>query len=252
MNTSKTFMAFITLFALLPISNALSVSILNTSNSSIDLGHTSKYLTVNYNGTVLSIPLVSNAIGTRIQFWPGTIIFSTTNGFNSSIYADIKNVTEFAPPPPSNYNDQMAMALNVTPSKGVSVYVTLNYNCKIRSNYLQPFILVNGTWKLIPPFTLNTTECSVSFYVPSDPIIALMLLKAPGNGLINVTTTINGTISSTKQLSPENISIMAVVIIVACVIVYLLMRNRRDKLSAAPQPAHPQQQSIPDTPIKQA
>ena len=43
----------------------------------------------------------------------------------------------------------------------------------IASTNIAPFILRNGTWTEIRPFTVDELACTVTFIVPSDPVIAV-------------------------------------------------------------------------------
>ena len=114
----------------------------------------------------------------------------------------------------------------------VSTDAILHYSCSIPNSDVAPFILRNGTWQEITPFTLNATACTVEFAIPSDPVIALLNT--------NVTSTINTTAATTTVQAPvttapapqqNNSTILILVLIVIVIIViaalFIYMRDRR-------------------------
>ena len=67
-------------------------------------------------------------------------------------------------------NNSVITAVNYTINRAnVSTDAILHYSCSIPNSDVAPFILRNGTWQEITPFTLNVAACTVEFAVPSDP-----------------------------------------------------------------------------------
>ena len=96
------------------------------------------------------------------------------------------------------------------------------------------FILRNGTWQEITPFTLDVATCTVEFAVPSDPLIAL--LNTNITSTIPTTTTTPTTVQSsvttatatTLQNTETTWTILAIVILIIVVVaLYLYSRTRK-------------------------
>ena len=129
-------------------------------------------------------------------------------------------------------NRSVITALNYTVNNtNVSTEAILHYPCIIPNSDVAPFILRNGTWQEITPFTLNVAACTVEFAVPSDPVIALLNT--------NVTSTITTTTATTTvQTSvpvtsvPTNTRmileiLIIIIIIIIAVALFLYFRQRR-------------------------
>ena len=114
----------------------------------------------------------------------------------------------------------------------VSTDAILHYSCSIPNSDVAPFILRNGTWQEITPFTLNATACTVEFAILSDPVIALLNT--------HVTSTINTTAATTtaqtpvttapapqQNNSPVLILILVILVIIVIAVLFIYLRNRR-------------------------
>ena len=69
----------------------------------------------------------------------------------------------------------------IVPKPTVNVLMKMRYDCSIPPSNIAPYILQNGTWQPITPFSINTTACFVSFNIAVDPIVALFQLAYPSN-----------------------------------------------------------------------
>ncbi len=130
-------------------------------------------------------------------------------------------------------NNSVITAINYTVNNtNVSADMILHYSCSIPNSDVAPFILRNGTWQEITPFTLNATACTVEFAIPSDPVIALLNT--------NVTSTINTTAATTtaqtpvttapapqQNNSPVLILILVILVIIVIAVLFIYLRNRR-------------------------
>ncbi|MDE1871385.1 MAG: hypothetical protein KGI06_04060 [Candidatus Micrarchaeota archaeon] len=103
-----------------------------------------------------------------------TGIFGVSAG-NYTTFVTITNVTTATPNAPSGldklyvFNISVSNSLNVT-----SLQLETTYNCTLSN--VQPYILKNGTWEAITPFSISnsTGGCAIRFTIPADPIVALM------------------------------------------------------------------------------
>jgi YVTN family beta-propeller protein len=131
-------------------------------------------------------------------------------------------------------NKSVITALNYTVNNtNVSADMILHYSCSIPNSDVAPFILRNGTWQEITPFTLNFAACTVEFAVPSDPVIALLNT--------NVTSTINTTTATTTIQTSTTVPVTSVptntgmileiliivIIVIIAVALFLYFRRKR-------------------------
>ena len=130
-------------------------------------------------------------------------------------------------------NRSIITALNYTVnSTNVSTDATLHYPCSIPNSDIAPFILRNGTWKEVTPFTLDVATCTVEFAVPADPVIAL--LNTNVTSTISTTTTaattaVQSSISTgpVPQQNNSSIMVLILILIVVIVVIALLIHLRR-------------------------
>ena len=130
-------------------------------------------------------------------------------------------------------NRSVITALNYTVNNtNVSAEAILHYSCSIPNSDVAPFIMRNGTWQEITPFTLDVATCTVEFAVPSDPVIALLNTNVTSTILTTVATTAVQTSVTTAAATPlQNMetvwTIIAIVIIIIVVVVLYLYSRRR-------------------------
>jgi hypothetical protein len=150
-------------------------------------------LVFNSGGNVTDVPIVSDPVTTpSFGFWPGNLSITNNRTSNTPIYVNVSKVTTPLPKLPPGYLS--AVTINVTVNKrnltNNSVYTTLGFDCAINSSRVAPFILQNGTWAPITPFTINKNLCTVTFKVPSDPVVALLIQNQPASTTSVATTTV--------------------------------------------------------------
>ena len=130
-------------------------------------------------------------------------------------------------------NRSVITALNYTVNNtNVSAEAILHYSCSIPNSDIAPFILRNGTWQEITPFTLNVAACTVEFTVPSDPVIALLNTNVTSTIPTTVATTaVQTSVTAAAATPPQNTetvwTILAIVIIIIVVVVLYLYSRRR-------------------------
>ncbi|MGD0728650.1 MAG: hypothetical protein ABR981_01075, partial [Candidatus Micrarchaeaceae archaeon] len=131
------------------------------------------------------------------------------------------------------------LVINIT-STNLTNATTLNvvekFQCSLTN--VEPYILENGIWKAITPYSINAKACTVSFSIPADPIVALMVPSQPQQQKPAASTTIAPVIiesSSSKKASSYNnylIPVAAVVIIAALIGIGLYGRKGNNKNKA--------------------
>jgi hypothetical protein len=194
--------------------------------------------TLNQSGTAkLNVSSKSPGI---FNYSDGLVLFNITTNSSGTVgvLLIVGNVTSSSPNAPSNYTKLIAVNVSIN-STNAFVYVTIKYNCNVPSNRVTPFILRNGTWVAITPFTVNATACTVSFAVPRDPVVALFETPAPPTTTTLPITTVPTTViqntttpsTSSNSTSISSLAIAAVVIVVIVVIAaaYYVLRMRKPK-----------------------
>lgn len=100
-----------------------------------------------------------------------------TKSVNPSTYTGLVTITNNVSVPalPNGDVGLFIGNISVNSTSVKTVNVNLQYNCSLGINStIQPYILQNGTWVPVTPFTLNQSACSVSFTIPADPVVALV------------------------------------------------------------------------------
>ena len=89
----------------------------------------------------------------------------------------------------------MALSLfNITTNNRTASVINVTEKFPCGSTNVRPYILKNGTWKSINLFTVNESACSITFSIPSDPIVGLMTNRTSTNlTQLNVTLIQNHT-----------------------------------------------------------
>ena len=117
-------------------------------------------------------------------------------------------------------NRSVITALNYTVNNtNVSTEAILHYPCSISNSDVAPFILRNGTWQEITPFTLNVAACTVEFAVPSDPVIALLNTNATSTILTTAATTAVQTSVPVTSVPTNTGMILEILIILIIIII---------------------------------
>ena len=131
-------------------------------------------------------------------------------------------------------NHTLVIASNAT----ANTLTTLPYSCSLPSNSIAPYLLKNGTWTKITPFTVNATACTISFMVPVDPVVAIFTNATTSTTTLPTsTTTLPTTFPTTTvpyaahQTPAPNYSVYIAAIIVILIIVavayYLAMHGMK-------------------------
>lgn len=192
----------------------------------------------------ISVPTKINftSYGTVISVSSGispTISNSSTNRQNISkakIQLSIKNVSNPAIPLPVHYNKITILNITINSTNKTIILSKINasisYNCSIPSDRIQPFIYQNNTWEVITRFSINSTACTTSISIPSDPIVGLFELQ-PITGTShtsNSTTTETSTVPTTtiNQQSASNgnkeeYTIIGIIGIIAIIVIIILL-----------------------------
>jgi len=130
---------------------------------------------------------------------------NTTNliSANSNVNNLIFKAPSSIPLPPPNL---IAISvLNITAKNETNTYVIEKFPCG-QYKSIRPFILENGTWQPINKYIINKTSCTVTFSVPSDPIVGLMTNRTSTSfAPLNVTLTQN----ITTENKSENVLLIA-------------------------------------------
>jgi hypothetical protein len=111
-----------------------------------------------------------------------TNLVTTTPNSNISV----ANVSPDIATPPINLAAVSILNITAQNKSKSSIMVTEKFPCGLKG--IRPFILENNTWMPINLYTINENACTVTFYVPSDPIVGLMINRSSTNqALLNVT-----------------------------------------------------------------
>ncbi len=171
---------------------------------------------------------VSSKSPAKVNFSGGGAEFNITDNSTHSISVllMVANVTATSPAAPANYTKIIAINESVN-STSASVKSTLTYACNgsITSNRIAPYILKNGVWSAITPFTVNSETCAVTFIVPNDPIIALLEVANINatKATSTVTTSILPSTTTIAQTTTPQAGVQSNYILVAAVVVILII-----------------------------
>ena len=191
-------------------------------NDTVNLMHGASQQ-ISFNNTRVTIQLVSNSSS------------------NSTVKLLVVNVTALSPNAPSGFIKLSATNITSNTTKANHINVKYSYPCSIFAAYIKPFILENGMWDAISPFTVNATSCTVSFSIPADPVVAIMeqnhtAPKAPSNASAVSTLLPTTAIAAPHQVpsSTSGMLIIAAVIIAIIIIAAILymLKNRRPRLGS--------------------
>ena len=181
-----------------------------------------------------SSPLVINLPNTH-----SVLSIYTTSTASAPIVANIINVTQqvssLAKPKP-NYTLISAVNLSIITTAPITLFFVEHYPCSIPSDLVVPYIFKNNTWLAIANYTVNATACTVSFNIPSDPIVAIFEKSVPTTTTTSIATTIPTTIPTTiyhpspkpsNSLVVEALALIIILIIVILVLLYYKLLHRK-------------------------
>ncbi len=209
--------------------------IVNISTSSYNslLNISTTPFTLNYSNENIILKLTSNSL----------------TGINTTI--TISNATSIAKNM-TNKNYTKLAAFNFNSSQNISINATYTYNCNL--NNVSAFELVNNSWTKISS-VVNASACTLSFAIPSDPIIGIFSYKpiavsttttstttstVPSNvvtttapitttvsNITNTTTTVPiSPVSSTSHSTLVIIAIIVIIIIIIAAVAYLMKKKK--------------------------
>jgi hypothetical protein len=140
--------------------------------------------------------------------------------------------------PPFSLETVIAINVIATSQNSITLNVTLNYSCAIPSNVIFPYKqMTNGTWVRVQKYVriLNQTPCSISFRIPPDPIVALFEHQEQTTTSTSIQTTTVSVTTTTPQLatavSNRNKGVVAIMVIAALLLAYLLYKLVRGRSS---------------------
>jgi hypothetical protein len=82
--------------------------------------------------------------------------------------------TSAVPVLPKDYTGIFAANLSVNSPTVTNVNFTVNYECGISANSLQPFLVAGSAWVAVPSFTVNANDCTISYNMPPNRVTGLL------------------------------------------------------------------------------
>ncbi len=224
-----------------PFTGGMPPSSASTSSATTTAAPTTSIPTVS---TTTTIPRTINAtysvtsVPRKVSVQGGTIAISSQ--IPVSVALRITNVTNYVSPPGSNTTVAAFNVVAVAPggaimTQNVTISMSLLYPCAIPANGIAPYKLVSGTWTRISGFTVNASACTVSFFVPPDPIVALFRYSPPPTttrASTTAPTTLPSTFTTTapqveQSQGSSNATVIAVAVIaIAAAAAYYLFRRK--------------------------
>jgi hypothetical protein len=171
----------------------------------------------------------------------GSISISSNSPISISL--KITNVTNSIIPITSNitvaaFNVVAVTSQNVIVNQSLILTITLKYSCSLQTNTLAPYKLTKaGSWIPIRPFTSNSSACTVTFHIPSDPVVALfqsIKSASTSTAMTSISTTATSTVPATSTQKQKSgigfviaIAAVVVILIVAILAYYLFRKNSK-------------------------
>jgi uncharacterized membrane protein YgcG len=133
-----------------------------------------------------SLTIEPNTISNVIFSDSNAIILISTNSlFDIPINVLISNVTQAFSSLPSHSGTSFnkIVLINVSLSYNaiagsISSNLTIGYPCSDPG--VAPYILRDGLWEEITPFTTNSASCTLNFSIPADPVVGLFSSQETG------------------------------------------------------------------------
>ncbi|MCW6159897.1 MAG: hypothetical protein LVQ95_02295 [Candidatus Micrarchaeales archaeon] len=199
------------------------------------------------NGTN-TIDIVGNPVHAEVTVTNSSIITLNVNNGNLllSLLASISarenvttgNLTGIPVPAPAGFRIARIIFINVTsnstPKPSTHMHIIEKYNCTIPSSRLMPYLLLNGSWHAITPYSTNSSACTISYNITEDPVLALFELITPVS-----TTTVPSTSVATTSIATTSIpyrtpapsagyyTVLIIIAIALLVAAYELYRRRK-------------------------
>ncbi|MFP3215445.1 MAG: hypothetical protein RXR32_02765, partial [Candidatus Micrarchaeota archaeon] len=185
---------------------------------------------INITSTISSSsPLVLSLPNTH-----STISVYTNYTAPTPIVAHIANATQqvskLAKPQP-NYTLINAVNVSIKTTAPVTVFFVEQYSCSIPSDLVAPYIFKNNAWLAVSNYTVNAMACTISLYIPNDPIVAIFEKSVPTTTTTSIATTLPTTMPTTiyypspsprpsNYLVVEALTLIIILIIVILVLLY--------------------------------
>lgn len=177
----------------------------------------------------LGVPLTINVS-------KGLSVTLESNQSAALVNLDVSNVTN-AIILPNKYTPIMLLNVSVLslPVMPISVSLSASYNCSLDSSKIEPFKLYsNGTWEMISNASINASNCTVSFDIPPDPIVALFygnFTPVSTSALTTASTIVPTTIPATTKGNPNAIIYVVIIIVIVIILIVadLALNGRKRK-----------------------
>ncbi len=233
----------ITLNGSAPIGPGVSMRLTNVSYAPIE--HTVSFSVCGSasNSTISNSTTLINNVTVDATFNGTILTITNVTPANLTGRVTLSNVTD-VPTLPPGFVGIFVSNLSINSANVSSVSFKVNYNCSINATTLQPYMYKNGTWRPINPFSVNSGTCTVTFNVPKDPIIALLVHSVtpptqirPNNStttsaIVQNTTTVaqpTTTKASNTNLWKDLAAVIIVLVIVIVAATAMTMRGSRKK-----------------------
>ncbi len=213
-----------------PTSTATSTATTSATTTIFVIFNSSYNITPNSN-TIINVPD------------SGTTIVLGSVSSSGSVSVIITNVTGSTTTSPQSYKLLETLNVSTMPPLNITITVTMKYNCSLPSNSIAPYELTGtGTWNPINPFTVNSTACTVTFAIPTDPIVGIFQYQqsATTSTIPPITTSLATSITTTVPSAiavppkPSNTLIGVAILVIAIVIfaiIYIFRFRGRKKFT---------------------
>ncbi len=211
-----------------PTSTATSTAITTTvATTTIFVIFNSSYNITPNSNTIINVPD------------SGTTIVLGSVSSSGSVSVIITNVTGSTTTSPQSYKLLETLNVSTMPPLNITITVTMKYNCSLPSNSIAPYELTGtGTWNPINPFTVNSTACTVTFAIPTDPIIGIFQYQQPATTstiplittslATSITTTVPASAASSKSSSALTwVAILAIAIVILAIVYIFRFRGKK-------------------------
>ena len=182
------------------------------------------------NGSVNVTASIGAPVEVNVTGTSSTVTVYTSSSGSTAVNVAASDATSNSAPAPANFTKLSAVNITLSTNVNITVNATMSYPCSLPSGKIAPYILKNGTWLAIEPFTVNKAACTETFAVPKDPIVGLF-----ENNSVAVTTTIlpttvapTTTVMPTPSVYGSTYMIAAIVVVIIVVVVaYALLKGKR-------------------------
>ncbi len=169
----------------------------------------------------------------------GTTIVLGSVSSSGSVSVIITNVTGSTTTSPQSYKLLEALNVSTMPPLNITITVTMEYNCSLPSNSIAPYELTGtGIWNPINPFTVNSTACTVTFAIPTDPIVGIFQYQQTSSTstvppittslATSITTTVPASAASSKSSNtPIWVAIIAIAIVILAIVYIFIFRGKK-------------------------